>query len=79
MGSRSQSSLLGWFYPLVEAFRKAGWVDVSMGIRASGLSKKDVQLVLDTFPNLGFHKNLIKLAKAEFMKHPLKSMPMMKW
>ena len=66
-------------YPLVEVFRKADWVDVSLGIRAFGLSKNDVQVVLDKFPNLGFHKNLIKLAKAEFMKHPLNSMPMMKW
>ena len=66
-------------YPLVEVFRKADWVDVSMGIRAFGLSKNDVQVVLDKFPNLGFDKNLIKLAKPEFMKHPLNSMPMMKW
>lgn len=66
-------------YPLVEVFRKADWVDVSMGKRAFGLSKSDVQGVLDNFPNLGFHKNLIKLAKAEFMRHPLNPLPMMKW
>ena len=66
-------------YPLVEVFRKADWVDVSMGKRAFGLLKNDVQDVLDKFPNLGFHKKLIKLAKAEFIKHPLNPMPMMKW
>ena len=66
-------------YPLVEVFRKADWVDVSMGKRVFGLSRNNVQDVLDKFPNLGFHKKLITLAKAEFIRHPLNPMPMMKW
>jgi len=50
-------------YPLVEVFRKADWIDVSMGLRAFGLSKSDVQSVLEGFPNMGFHKRLLALAK----------------
>ncbi len=66
-------------HPLVEVFRKADWIDVTMGRRTFGLPKNDVQSVLDKFPNLGFHKMLIKLAKAQFMRHPLNLLPMIKW
>lgn len=66
-------------YPLVEVFRKADWVDVSMGIRAFGLSKNDIQKVLDTFPILGFHKILFDLAKRELFTHRRNPLPMMKW
>lgn len=66
-------------YPLVEAFRQADWVDVSRGRRSFGLSKEFIASVINEFPNSGFHKNLIQLTKAEFMKNPLKPLPMMKW
>ena len=66
-------------YPLVNIFRKADWIDVSKGKRSFGLSKSVVNDVINTFPNLGFHKKIIKLTKAEFIKHPLNPLPMMKW
>ncbi len=66
-------------YPLVEVFRKADWVDVSMGIRAFSLSKNDIQKVLNTFPNLGFHQNLMNLAKTELLTYRRNPLPMMKW
>ncbi|MBD2182481.1 HD domain-containing protein [Planktothrix sp. FACHB-1355] len=66
-------------YPLVEVFRKADWVDVSKGIRSFGLSKHDIQKVLDTFPNLGFHQILFNLAKAELLTYRRNPLPMMKW
>ncbi|GBE34061.1 hypothetical protein BMS3Bbin06_00577 [bacterium BMS3Bbin06] len=66
-------------YLLVEAFRKADWIDVSKGKRAFGLPKEDIRVVIDKFPNSGFHKKLIQLTKAEFKKNPLKPLPMMKW
>lgn len=66
-------------YPLVEVFRKADWVDVSKGKRTFGLSGDFIASVMDEFPNSGFHKNLIQLTKTEFMRNPLKPLPMMKW
>jgi len=66
-------------YPLVEVFRKADWLDVTMGMRAFGLSKNEVKNVLAAFPNLGFHQNLLELSKVEFKKHPFNFLPMMKW
>lgn len=65
--------------PLVEVFRKADWVDVTLGMRWFGLSRPFVKEVLQTFPNLGFHRNLLRLTKEEFLRHPFRPLPMMKW
>ncbi|MDJ1173199.1 HD domain-containing protein [Roseofilum capinflatum] len=66
-------------YPLVEVFRKGDWVDVSQGWRSFGLHRIYIQEVLKTFPNLGFHANLLRLSQAEFKKNPFNPLPMMKW
>lgn len=66
-------------YPLVEVFRKGDWVDASLGFRKFGLSREYVRQVQDTFPNLGFHDNLLRLAKEELKRNPLNPLPMMKW
>jgi hypothetical protein len=64
---------------LVEVFRRGDWVDVTQGLRSFGLPKVYIQEVLKTFPNLGFHDNLLRLTKEEFKRNPLKPLPMMKW
>ncbi|MCV6636082.1 hypothetical protein [Candidatus Albibeggiatoa sp. nov. NOAA] len=67
-------------YPLVEVFRKADWIDVSMGIRRFGLRRKEVKAILKTFPNLGFHNNLTRLTMKQIRQHPFQNpLPMMKW
>jgi len=66
-------------YPLVEVFRKGDWVDASLGLRRFGLPRKLVKEVAGIFPNLGFHKNLTRLAVRQFFKTPLNPFPMMKW
>ncbi|MGK5093509.1 HD domain-containing protein [Deltaproteobacteria bacterium TL4] len=66
-------------YPLVESFRKADLVDVSLGMMRSGLSKEQVQLVKNNFPNSGFHHTLLRLISSEFKRNPLKPLPVMKW
>ncbi len=66
-------------YPLVEVFRKADLVDVSMGSVTAGLSKSYIKDVRDWFPNAGFHKRLGELAWAWFVKHPLSLPPFLKW
>src|SRR5262245_26158544 len=41
---------------LVEAFRRADWIDVSRGLRRFGLQRKVVSAVAATWPNAGFHR-----------------------
>jgi hypothetical protein len=66
-------------FPLVEVFRKADWIDVSIGRIRFGLSKEFIASVLVKFPNFGFHKRLVQLTKEEFKRNPLKPLPMMRW
>lgn len=65
--------------PLVEVLRKGDWVDASMGLRRFGLSRAQIREVQDAFPNLGFHKNLMRIACKEFWSRPFNPLPMMKW
>jgi hypothetical protein len=64
---------------LVEAFRKADMVDVSMGLVRYGLPKSFVKEVLAAFPNEGFHKRLVQLFAQRMRVKPWSPMPMMKW
>ena len=66
-------------YPLVEIFRKGDWVDASMGLRTFGLPRRFMKDVQAAFPNLGFHKNLLRLGWKQFRQYPFHPMPMMKW
>lgn len=66
-------------YPLVEVFRKADLVDVSLGMVRSGLPAEYVRQVKAQFPNAGFHKRLGQLAAGWFSRHPLSPPPFMKW
>ncbi|HZR34645.1 MAG TPA: HD domain-containing protein [Nevskia sp.] len=64
---------------LVEAFRKADLVDVSMGLVRHGLPKAFVREVLAAFPNAGFHKRLVQLFGQRLRTKPWSPMPMMRW
>jgi len=64
---------------LVEAFRKADMVDVSMGLVRYGLPRAFVRQVLAAFPNAGFHKRLVQLFGQRMRTKPWSPMPMMKW
>lgn len=66
-------------FPLVEAFRKADLVDVSLGLVKFGLSGEFVRGVKAQFPNEGFHKRLMGLAGGWFKQHPLSPPPFLKW
>ena len=48
---------------LIEACRKADWIDATKGIIRQGTSKDVIALVEEAFPNLGFHDTLLRLAK----------------
>lgn len=48
---------------VIEACRKADWIDASKGMLRKSLSKKAIREVEAAFPNLGFHDTLLRLAK----------------
>lgn len=63
---------------LVEPFRRADLVDVSLGTIRYGVPKDIVRDVRRAFPNAGFHKLLVKESTRWFFRHPLNPMPMMR-
>ena len=63
---------------LVEAFRKADWIDVSGGMLRFRLPDDFVTDVLEAFPNAGFHKKLVTLSVERLKTHPFSPLPMMK-
>ncbi|KRA48761.1 hypothetical protein [Pseudoxanthomonas sp. Root630] len=65
--------------PAVEAFRRADWIDVSLGVRRFGLSRRAVREVMTAFPDAGFHRRLAELTLARLRCHPLDPLPMMRW
>ncbi len=64
---------------LVELFRKADWIDVSLGMLSFGLPSVEIKEVKSRYPNAGFHRRLTALTIKAFIHHPLKPLPMMKW
>jgi hypothetical protein len=48
---------------IVNAARKADWIDVTKGWISSGISRKEVAAVRAAIPSLGFHEVLMRLAK----------------
>jgi predicted metal-dependent HD superfamily phosphohydrolase len=63
---------------LVEAFRKADLVDLTMGLQKFGLDHFYMDEVKKTFPYKGFHWLLIKGMGGWVLRHPLKPLPMMR-
>jgi len=62
--------------PLVEAFRRADWIDVSRGLLTFGQRRADVAAVLSAWPNAGFHKRLVQLTARRALTHPWSPLPM---
>lgn len=60
---------------LTEIFRKADWIDVSLGVLKFGLSGRLIREVRNT-PNVGFHKKLTTLILKRFITHPFNPLPM---
>ena len=66
-------------HPLVEVFRRADLVDVSLGVIKWGLPADYIKSIKVRFPNSGFHKRLTQLAVRWFLEHPLNPLPFTKW
>jgi hypothetical protein len=64
---------------LVEAFRRADWIDVTLGVRRFGLARSLVRELRSAFPNAGFHARLIELGGRRLRSHPLNPLPMVRW
>jgi hypothetical protein len=63
---------------LVENFRRADWIDVSLGLKTFGFDKSTIRKNRKALPNLGFHWFLVKQSFRQFMKDPLRPLPMFK-
>jgi len=72
------STYNGQYQKTVETFRRADWIDVSLGLINFGWNKKDVKENRKKFPNLGFHFFLVKKIFLNLFKHPLHPLPMFK-
>ena len=66
-------------YPLVELFRKADLVDVSLGLVTFGLSRRYIGRVKALFPNAGFHWRLVRLVGGWAPRHPGSPLPFLRW
>ncbi len=64
--------------PIVEYFRRADLVDLSLGGVRAGVSSAFIKAVKRTFPNAGFHKLLVRNLTAYALRHPLNPLPMMR-
>jgi hypothetical protein len=66
-------------HSLVEAFRRADWIDVTHGLRGFGVQRPFAARVFATWPDEGFHRRLVALTLDRLRSHPLTPLPMVKW
>ncbi|WP_085718775.1 phosphohydrolase [Pseudomonas sp. B28(2017)] len=69
----------GAFADSVEPFRQADLVDVSLGLVRFGLPRSFIKTIQSTFPDHGFHSMLIKRSARQFIRSPLRPLPMFRW
>jgi hypothetical protein len=63
---------------LVEAFRRADLVDLSLGWVRFGLPAGFVRAVQAAYPAAGFHRRIVQLVSGWALTHPLRPFPMMR-
>ena len=63
---------------LTEVFRRADWVDVSLGLLRFGIPMARIRLIKRGFPNAGFHPLLLKLSGQQLLSQPWRHLPMLK-
>lgn len=66
----------GKFSKTVEIFRKADWIDVSLGTLRYEVKSQELKELKTQFPNLGFHWFLIRQIAKNLLRHPLNPLPM---
>ncbi len=68
----------GEFETTVGTFRKADWIDVSLGLLNFGADKQKIKANKQKLPNRGFHLFLVKQTGKNFLRHPLNLIPVFK-
>jgi hypothetical protein len=63
---------------LVEAFRRADLVDLSLGLVTFGLPRGWLRELATTFPAAGFHGRVVQLVGGWAVRHPLRPFPMLR-
>jgi hypothetical protein len=61
---------------LVEPFRRADWMDLSMGAISWGLPRARLDAALEIWPRAGFHTRLVQLTLRRLRTHPWSPLPM---
>ena len=69
---------IGEQHSLIEAFRRADWIDVTCGLRRFGIPHSFVSQLFATWPSAGFHWRLVTLTFDRFVHHPLSPLPMVR-
>ncbi|MDF9773862.1 HD domain-containing protein [Pseudomonas baetica] len=69
----------GAYVNSVEPFRQADLVDVSLGLVRFGLPRPFIKTVQSAFPDHGFHSLLMRLSAKQFIRSPLRPLPMFRW
>lgn len=64
---------------LVEAFRRADWIDVSLGLVRFGIPRATVRALYLRWPDAGFHARLLQFAWRRLRTHPLSPLPMLRF
>lgn len=64
--------------PRIDTFRRADWIDVSLGLRRFDLPRAALTPIVSMFPRLGFHWRLVRFSLAHGVRHPLRPLPMLR-
>jgi hypothetical protein len=64
---------------MVEPFRRADWIDVTLGVRRFGLPRSLIREAYAAWPSAGFHGRLVQLSLGRLRRHPTSPLPMVRW
>jgi hypothetical protein len=70
------SKYSGEYQHTVNTFRKADWIDVSLGLLTFGVNSRSIALIRLQYPNQGFHRFLLSKLAKNFFIHPFRPLPM---
>jgi hypothetical protein len=70
------SKYTGPHSPTTECFRKADWIDVTLGLSTFGHPRSDFERIRRQYPSHGFHRFLFRETVLNTWRHPLNPLPM---
>lgn len=70
------SRYTGQYESTIEVFRKADWIDLSLGFLKFELPRGQFTELINQFPTKGFHRFLARKTFQNFIRHPLTPLPM---